>query len=140
MDEENLRELLIESCHSNKEAEKEIEKLTSNSEITELLSMISGDEDGGDAPMQASYFLQFLPHDELHKYKAQLIKHLHIKDNPNACWVALALSAIHSDEAYLHISEMLAREDFQGDWIYKKALENYDHAPNKNAARDATHP
>jgi hypothetical protein len=57
--ETEIREALIDSCHSSKEAQSAIEECLSDTDFISLLVKIALDEEdyGGDAPMQAAFYL-----------------------------------------------------------------------------------
>ena len=57
-DEADIRDKLIDSCHSSKEAEQFFMTRLGDKELLALLMKIAEDSDdyGGDAPMQAAHF------------------------------------------------------------------------------------
>ena len=126
--ESEARKLLIDSCHSVEEAEKQIHSELKSGEFVNLLVRIAIDEDDyqGDAPMQAAYFVsqaatQFIaPHENV---LLQLLE----SANGYAGFVALSLARIKSTNAKPIIAQRL-KEGWWPEHLYQEALSCYERA------------
>lgn len=70
-----IRQALISSCHSSKEAVQYLSERTGDPVLLELLIRIAVDDGGyeGDAPMQAAYFASQFPAEQLALYEPALL-------------------------------------------------------------------
>jgi hypothetical protein len=126
MPEPETRQLLIDSCHSSNMADSRILAELESPEFVSLLVRIAVDADdyGGDAPMQAAYYLSRVRSALLQPDEASLIDLLGTADG-YAGFVALALGHMRSQKAKPIITRMMA----EGCWpreTYQEALSGYD--------------
>ena len=124
--EQVIRQLLIDSCHSSKEAESLILSNLASDEFIALLVRIAIDEDDfeGDAPMQAAYYLSKAAPELLQPFEPQLLSLL-TSANGFGGHVALALGRMHSRQAEPIIRSELGDGKFPSAWLYEEALKNY---------------
>ena len=82
-DETLIRKLLIDSCHSSADAESQLESRLDDSQLTACLVRIARDADdyGGDAPMQAAYYLSKTSADLLAPHESALIDTIPVADD-----------------------------------------------------------
>ena len=131
--EQQIRDLLIDSCHSVIEAERYFLDRIDDPELLRLLFTIARDEHGhlGDAPMQAAYFISQHPSDMLAPYESDLMAMLPKVDG-YAGHVALALGKTRSVPGRQMILRGLAerREPADGEgfdaWLFEEALSFYE--------------
>jgi len=121
-----VRELLIRSCHSSSEAVRELLSELSSPAFIDLLVRIAVDADdhGGDAPMQAAYFLSRASPAHIRIHEKQLVALLNTADGYSG-HVALALGRIQSPEA----KPIIANRLIEGWWpehLYREALSLYE--------------
>ena len=124
--ENEIRKLLIDSCHSSKEAEAEILKKLTDPMVISLLVEIALDEmdHGGDSPMQAAYYLSQAAVELLEGYEEELIKILS-GELPYSGHAALALGRMQSKNARPIIVSELGEGGFPSAWLYEEALAKY---------------
>lgn len=125
--EETTRQLLIESCHSSREADEKLLGHLSSSEFVSLLVKIALDEDDyqGDAPMQAAYYLSQAPVTLAKPFEKKLIGLL-TAANGYGGHIALTLGRMRSDTAKPVITEELENGERFDAWLYKEALKQYE--------------
>jgi hypothetical protein len=121
-----VRALLIDSCHSSSEAVHRLTAELSSPEFVEQLVEIAVDADDqqGDAPMQAAYFLSQASPAHTRSHEKLLLALLSTADGYSG-HVARALGRMKSGEAKPIIARMLA----EGSWpeqAYRDALAFYD--------------
>ncbi len=121
----DVRRLLVESCHSSADAERQInDQLQSPEFIERLVSIAVDDEDyQGDAPMRAAYYLSKAGPELLISYESRLLLLLETADGYGAS-IALTLARMGSSGALPEI----ARRVQAGWWpehTYKEALVLY---------------
>ena len=121
--ESNLRKVLIESCHSSEEADKYMMSILNSEDIVEQLVNIALDKNeiGGDAPMQAAYYLSQSAPMSLFSYEKILIELLQ-DSKPYNGHIALALGRMGSTKAKKLIEKELGDGEFVGSWLYEEAL------------------
>lgn len=126
--EPEIRQLLIDSCHSSVEAEERILSELQSAQFLNLLVHIAIDADDyqGDAPMQAAYFLSKASPLLTHPHEAALLELLESADG-YAGSVALVLGRIKSQQAKPIIALRL-EEGWWPEHLYKEALSCYEEA------------
>ncbi len=126
-DEAAIRDLLIESCHSSKEAVSFFVEQMSDPEFLSLLMCIALDEYGylGDAPMQAAYFVSQFPGELLAPHEAALFELLPQADGYGG-HVALALAKTKSERGKQAILTELGDGSRFDAWLFKEALAEYE--------------
>jgi hypothetical protein len=124
--EPEARQLLIDSCHSLPEAGADLQSKTASAEFVSLLVRIALDEEdyGGDAPMQAAYYLSQAPSENVRPFEPQLLALL-TTANGYGGHVALALGRMRSSQAQPVILSELDDGEFPSAWLYREALEHY---------------
>lgn len=129
MSEELLRQLLIDSCHSSKQADEELLKNLSSQEFVALLVKIALDEDDyeGDAPMQAAYFLSKAPVERTKPFENQVLRLLPVaSDSGYGGHVALTLGRMKSAEAKAILKAELSDGTRFDAWLFEEALKQYE--------------
>jgi len=127
MVEATARQLLIDSCYSSQEADKELLKNLTAPEFVSLLVKITLDEEDyeGDAPMQAAYYLSKAPVELTKPFENRLRRLL-----PDALGygghVALTLGRMESAKARTVIQAELGDGARFDAWLYEEALKQYD--------------
>ena len=123
--EPEIRQLLIDSCHSSADAERRLLRELELEEFVGLLVHIAIDADDyqGDAPMQAAYFLSKAAPSHLQPYETVLISLLE-STNGYAGSIALALGRMKSSEAKPIINQCLV-EGWWPEHLYREALSAY---------------
>ena len=126
--ETTLRQLLIDSCYSSIEADKQILEHLESPEFISLLVKITVDAEDyeGDAPMQATYYLSMASPELTHNHETELLALLPIAPGYSS-GVALTLGRMKSELAKPIITEMVAK----GCWpieTFQKALSCYEPA------------
>jgi hypothetical protein len=124
--EHEARQLLIDSCHSSTEADAALLSKLASPEFVSLLVRIALDEEdyGGDAPMQAAYYLSQAPSENVRPFEPQLLALL-TTANGYGGHVALALGRMRSSSAKAVIQSELGDGEFPSAWLYKEALKHY---------------
>jgi hypothetical protein len=124
---EKICELLVASCHSDVEARSFFESNISNPDLVALLYNIARDDKsvGGDAPMQAAYYLSKCPRQLLSLYQDGLMEILPLVDGYGG---HIALSLAKAD--FLPARELIINELGDGKrfdaWLYMEALKIYE--------------
>jgi hypothetical protein len=123
LDDARIRGLLIDSCHSSADAVAYFRANLSNAELLALLVKIARDADdhGGDAPMQAAYWVSQYPSSLLIPHEAALFEMLPIVDG-YAGHVALALAKTGSQRGRLAIVQELGDGTRFDAWLFREAL------------------
>jgi len=124
--EAEIRKLLIDSCHSSKDADEELLKMLSDPKVISLLIEIALDEmdHGGDSPMQAAYYLSQAAVERIQSHEEELINILSA-DLPYSGHAALALGRMQSKKAHPIIVSELGEGGFPSAWLYEEALAKY---------------
>ncbi|OUS05843.1 hypothetical protein A9Q81_03615 [Gammaproteobacteria bacterium 42_54_T18] len=134
-DHQEIRELLIDTCHSNDLAVQFFEEKLGDKELLELLVRIAIDEEdyGGDAPMAAGDYIFKYPVEWLEKYEesfVDILKREHSAVRPEN--IAMALAKIKSPAAKTLIErEIKALEYGPRCEKIKIALELYNEQKSK---------
>lgn len=120
------RQLLIDSCHSSIEADAALKRRLVSPEFVSLLAHIAIDEEdnGGDAPMQAAYYLSQAPSENVRPFEPQLLALL-TTANGYGGHIALALGRMRSSLAKAVIQSELGDGKFPSAWLYEEALRHY---------------
>ena len=126
MTETAVRQLLIDSCHSSTEADTTLLRNLTSPEFVALLVHIALDREdyGGDAPMQAAYYLSQTPIENIRPFEAQLLALL-TTANGYGGHIALTLGRMRSVSAKAVILEELGDGEFPSAWLYREALKQY---------------
>jgi len=123
-DETDIREKLIASCHSSVEAQAFFKAHLEDAELLKMLVSIAQDDRGGDAPMQAAYWVSEYPSHLLQPYEPVFYQLL-----PLADWafghIALALGKTRSVRGRNLILAQLGNGERFDAWLYEKALAYY---------------
>jgi hypothetical protein len=127
IDEGHIRELLIESCHSSADANRFFKSHLNDAELLECLVNIAVDAEdyGGDAPMEAAYWVSEFPAALIKKHEKELIAVLSSAD-VNGSLIALALGKTQSLMAKPLILAELGDGQRYDAWLFRKALAYYD--------------
>lgn len=125
--EAHIRQLLIDSCHSSKEARAFFESRLADEELLRLLIRIAKDDgdQGGDAPMQAAYYASQFPGKLLLPYEVELRTMLPIV-NGYGGHVALALGKTKSAAGKQAILNELGDGTRFDAWLFQQALAQYE--------------
>ncbi len=126
-DETEVRSLLIDSCHSSKDAQAYFDSRLSDPDLLDVLMTIATDTEdhGGDAPMQAAYYASKFSGLLLAPYEQLLITLLpHV--NGFAGHVALALGKTRSTEGRDLILQALGDGSRYDAWLFHNALAEYE--------------
>ena len=134
LDEARIRDLLIGSCHSSKEAQIFFEAHRNDHEVLDLLIRIAKDEEdyGGDAPMQAAYFASQFPGHLLLPYEAELRAMLPVVRGYGG-HVALALGKTKSIAGKEAILNELGDGTRFDAWLFRQALSQYPEIDTKRS-------
>lgn len=122
-----IRELLIASCHADVSAELKIVEKLASIDFVALLVKIALDEDEqqGDAPMQAAYFLSHASPSLTEMHEDKLLS-LFTSANGYQGHIALTLGRMQSLPARFVIESALSDEDRFDKWLYERAIECYE--------------
>lgn len=125
--EQEIRDLLIDSCHSVAEAEQYFLDRLDDTDLLNCLVTIAKDEDGylGDAPMQAAYFVSQHGPEMLTPYESDLIAMLPEVDG-YAGHIALALGKTQSVPGKQLITQELGDGQRFDAWLFEEALALYE--------------
>ncbi len=125
--EAEIRDLLIDSCHSSKKAQTFFESHANDKGLLELLIKIAKDDEdhGGDASMQAAYYASHFPGNLLAPYESQLRAMLPVV-NGYGGHVALALGKTKSALGKQAILEELGDGTRFDAWLFQEALTHYE--------------
>ena len=126
-DEATVRNLLIESCHSSKAAERYFLARLSDPELLALLVAIALDAEdyGGDARMQAAYFASQFSGVLLAPHEAALLELLPRADGYGG-HVATALARMKSVQGKQAILAALCDGSRFDAWFFRKLLAEYE--------------
>jgi hypothetical protein len=126
-DELRVRDLLIDSCHSSKQAQGFFEARIDDEKLLQLLISIAKDAEGylGDAPMQAAYYASQFSGESLLPYEAELIDMLPRVDGYGG-HVALALGKTKSAPGKKAILSELGDGTRFDSWLFREALSHYE--------------
>jgi hypothetical protein len=124
-----IRQALISSCHSSKEAVQYFSDRIGDPALLDLLVRIAVDDAGheGDAPMQAAYFASQFSGEELVRYEPALLALLGTA-NGYGGHVAVALGKTRSPRGRAAITAELGDGSRFDAWLFKKALAEYGDA------------
>ncbi|MBU2709430.1 hypothetical protein KCM76_25800 [Zooshikella marina] len=128
--ESDIRELLIETCYSNEQANAFFEERLEDEALLEILVYIAFDEDdyGGDAPMASGDYIPRFPAESLKQFEPQFLSILETE------WasarhedIALALAKINSIKGK-ELTEKWLSELGEGPRYekFKQAYEQYE--------------
>ena len=125
LSESETRQLLIDSCHSSLEAKHRIFEELIAQDFVDLLVLIAVDaeDNQGDTPMTAAYFLSRATPSHLQSHEEALLALLETADGYAGC-VALALGRMKSSHAKAKIEQRLA-EGWWPEHLYQEALACY---------------
>lgn len=102
---DNIRNLLIDSIHSNIEAEKFFERNVKNEKVLNLLVQCAIGDYSNDARMEAAYWISKFNKDILKTVENELLKIQKDELDSIACHVFLALGKIKSKEGLKYLIE-----------------------------------
>ncbi|KRE32907.1 hypothetical protein [Paenibacillus sp. Soil724D2] len=125
----DIKELLILSVHSSKEAELYFkEKITEeNKEMLKILVEIAGDfDDFGDSAMAATDYIKDFSINLLKEYEDSLLQIFTDDDRGARILLAIALGRIKSVKAKEYIYELYNDKDLQGNWIIQRSVSYYN--------------
>lgn len=122
-EESAVRQALISSCHSSKEAVEYLSGRIGDPVLLELLVRIAVDEAGyeGDAPMQAACFASRFSGDQLARHEPDLLALLSTA-NEYGGHVAVALGKTGSSKGKAAITAELGDGSRFDAWLFRKAL------------------
>ena len=125
--EDHIRKLLIDSCHSSVEAQQFFRSRLDDSKMLLLLLRIAKDDEdyGGDAPMQAAYYLSQFSASMLVPHAHELLAKLPVTDG-FASHIAVALGKTQLPEVRQALLEGLGDASGPDAIYYQMALEEYD--------------
>lgn len=128
-DEAAIRQKLIDSCHSSKEAVQFfVERLQDEGLLALLMKIAEDAEDhGGDAPMQAAHFAARYPGALLTPHEPTLFRLL-TAGTGYAGHIALALGKTRSPRGKTALLFELGDGSRIDAWLFKKGLAEYEQA------------
>ena len=126
-DEAHIRDLLVKSCHSSKEARTFFESRRNDAELLALLVLIAKDDEDyeGDAPMRAAYYASQFPGNLLLPHEAELRAMLPIVEGYGG-HIALALGKTKSVAGKTAILNGLGDGTRFDAWLFREALSQYE--------------
>lgn len=126
-EESAIRQTLISSCHSSKEATQFFSERIGDPALLDLLVLIAVDDAGyeGDAPMQAAYFASQFPGEQLDRHEPALLALLGTA-NGYGGHVAVALGKTRSQRGRAAIIAERGDGSRFDAWLFKKALAEYE--------------
>lgn|SRR5215470_8445860 len=126
-DEADIREKLVDSCHSSTEAREFFMARLADQELLALLMKIAENAEDwdGDAPMQAAHFASQFPGALLEPYEPKLLSLL-TAVNGYGGHIALALGKTRSPRGRIALLSELGDGSRFDAWQFKKALAEYE--------------
>jgi hypothetical protein len=125
--EAQIRQKLIDSAFSSKEAEEFFKARLNDEKLLEVLLKIAEDAEhyGGDAPMQAAYFASQFPGTLLATHEPKLLALL-TTVNGYSGHIALALGKTKSPRGKAVLLSELGDGSRFDAWLFKKGLAEYE--------------
>jgi len=129
MSKDNIRELLIESVHSDKMAVEYLKANLNNNYLLHMLKDIAIDDYSGDARMEASYWISQFNNDLLYEIEEDLLRIQQDELDSIACHAFVALGKIQSKRGlgyliYNRIKPELHWEGTALEYYFKELLTN----------------
>jgi hypothetical protein len=128
-DQTAIRELLIQSCHSSDDADAQLRSQLDDTDFIACLVLIALDRDdfGGDAPMQAAYYLAKSSPSLLMPHANTLVETLPIADDRGyAGHLSIAIAKTNADSARSFIEQAANDSERFNAWLFREALSHFN--------------
>jgi hypothetical protein len=123
-----IRELLIQSCHSSNAADVQLTSQIGDAAFIADLANIARDRDdfGGDAPMQAAYYLSQASPELLLPHATKLLETVPVADDCGYLGhLSIAIAKTNATTAKSFIESAASNPNRSDAWLFREAMTHF---------------